>query len=168
MLNLRLGHLFSTIHSKICIVGGGTGGLNISAHLLKTFSPSDLRIFEPSQIHHYQPAYTMIGGDIADHHVAVRENKEVLPKNIPLTAAYVVKIEPEKNLLHTDKGQTFSYDHLLLLTGIQLDWDKIKGAKDAVEDPSSTVTSIYTLAGAEKTRMLGRGFLGGRAIFTEP
>ena len=92
MLNLRLGYLFSSIHSKICIIGGGSGGLNISAHLLKTFPASDLRIFEPSPIHYYQPAFTMIGGDIASGRVAVRDNIDVLPRDIPLTAQAVTKV----------------------------------------------------------------------------
>jgi hypothetical protein len=85
MLNLRLGYLFSTIHSKICIVGGGSAGLNISAHLLKTFPASEMRIFEPNPIHYYQPAFTMIGGDIASSRDAIGEARDVLPKDIPLT-----------------------------------------------------------------------------------
>lgn len=51
---------------------------------------------------------------------------------------------------------------------MQLDWDKIKGAKQAVEDPKSAVTSIYTFEGAQKTRKLGQEFTGGKALFTEP
>ena len=51
---------------QIAIVGGGTGGLTIGAQLLKTgrFSAKDITIFDPSEIHHYQPSYTMIGGGI--------------------------------------------------------------------------------------------------------
>jgi|JI61114C2RNA_FD_contig_91_668196_length_2510_multi_3_in_0_out_0_2 NADPH-dependent 2,4-dienoyl-CoA reductase/sulfur reductase-like enzyme len=51
---------------------------------------------------------------------------------------------------------------------MNLDWDKIKGAKEAVEDPNSSVTSIYTFEGAEKTRNLGKNFSGGKAVFCEP
>lgn len=92
MLSHRLGYLFATVHSKICIVGGGSGGLNIASHLLKTFPGPDMRLFEPSPIHYYQPGYTMIGGDIASNHVAVRDNKDVLPQDIPLTQEYVTKV----------------------------------------------------------------------------
>lgn len=38
--------MFST-HSKICIIGGGTGGLNLSAHLIKAkINAKDIRIFD--------------------------------------------------------------------------------------------------------------------------
>jgi len=33
-------------HSKICIIGGGTGGVNVSAHLLRSrVDPRDITIF---------------------------------------------------------------------------------------------------------------------------
>ncbi len=33
-------------HTKICIIGGGTGGLNVSAHLLRSkILPRDITIF---------------------------------------------------------------------------------------------------------------------------
>lgn len=35
-------------HTKICIIGGGTGGVNVSAHLLRSKVPAkDITIFEP-------------------------------------------------------------------------------------------------------------------------
>jgi sulfide:quinone oxidoreductase len=51
-------------HTKFCIVGGGTAGLNISAHLAKHYDPKSIRIFEPSKLHYYQPGFTMIGGNL--------------------------------------------------------------------------------------------------------
>ena len=40
--------LFST-HTKICIIGGGTGGLNLSAHLLRAkINANDIRVFDAS------------------------------------------------------------------------------------------------------------------------
>lgn len=157
MLGSRINFMFSrATHSKICLIGGGSAGLNISSHLLKHFSGSDMRIFEPSLIHYYQPGYTMIGADIASSRVATRPNKDVLNRDIPWTTDYVTKIEADKSLLHTQKGETYSYDHLLILAGIQLDWDKIKGAKEAVEDPNCPASTIYSLNGAEKMRKLGR------------
>ncbi len=33
-------------HTKICIIGGGTGGVNVSAHLLRSkILPKDITIF---------------------------------------------------------------------------------------------------------------------------
>lgn len=45
MIRTTLYKMYST-HTKFCIVGGGTGGLNMSAHLLRSnISPKDIRIF---------------------------------------------------------------------------------------------------------------------------
>jgi hypothetical protein len=34
------------------------------------------------------------------------------------------------------------------MTGITPNWDTVKGAKEAVDDPNSPVSTIYTFAGA--------------------
>lgn len=62
--NLRL-HFFIT-HTKICIIGGGSAGLNLSAHLSKLYDPKSIRVFEPATTHYYQPGFTMVGGDIVE------------------------------------------------------------------------------------------------------
>jgi len=48
----------SIIHTPICIVGGGTCGVSIAAKLIKSgkFAKTDVRVFEPSDTHIYQPA----------------------------------------------------------------------------------------------------------------
>jgi len=45
----------STIHTPICIVGGGTCGVTIAAKLLRSgkFTKTDVRVFEPSETHIY-------------------------------------------------------------------------------------------------------------------
>ena len=49
-----------------------------------------------------------------------------------------------------------------------MDWDKIKGAKEALDNPDCKAGTIYQMNYAEKTGKLGREFKGGNAIFTEP
>ncbi len=71
-------------------------------------------------------------------------------------------------MLYTDHGRKFSYEHLIISTGFQNDWNKIKGAKQLLDDPKSKVCSIYDYNYAQKTGRLGQIFKGGKAIFTEP
>lgn len=162
----RVHALFSTIHSKICIIGGGTAGLNVSRQLLKSFKGSEIRVFDPSTTHYYQPGFTTIGGGLANPTVATRPQSEVLSKDIAVTFQAITKVDPSKNMIYTDKGEEHSYDHLIIATGIQLNWAHIKGAKEAVDDPNSAVCSIYFLDGAIKTNRLASEFKGGKAIFT--
>jgi hypothetical protein len=51
---------------------------------------------------------------------------------------------------------------------MQLQYWKVEGLKEALDDPASNVASIYQLNYAEKMARLGESFKGGNAIFTEP
>jgi hypothetical protein len=49
-----------------------------------------------------------------------------------------------------------------------LRYDKIEGAKEALDDPNSPVGSIYRLDYAYKASHLRENFRGGKAVFTLP
>jgi sulfide:quinone oxidoreductase len=51
---------------------------------------------------------------------------------------------------------------------LRLQYEKIKGAKQALDDPTSQVSTIFELRYAEKLAQMGERFKGGKAIFTEP
>ena len=90
-------NLFST-HSKIVIIGGGTGGLNLSTHLLRAKIPnSDIRIVEPSTYHYYQPGWTMVGGNLCSSDLTKRPMEDIIPKNISWTKQRVSRVFAEKN-----------------------------------------------------------------------
>ena len=121
--------LFST-HTKICIIGGGTGGLNLSSHLLRAkISSNDIRIFDASEHHYYQPGWTMVGSDLCDTSITHRPMTSVLPSSIHHTKQNVAKVDAENNTIETQSGEKFTYDHVVFGSGIKLDWEKIKGAK---------------------------------------
>ena len=50
-------------HAEIAIIGGGTGGINTAAQLIRDghFNPNEIAIIDPSRIHAYQPGWTMVG-----------------------------------------------------------------------------------------------------------
>ena len=87
------GYCFS--HTKFCVIGGGTAGLNLTGHLLRSnVKPSDLRIFDRAENHYYQPGWTMVGAGITDPEVTVKPMDDVLPGNVPRTKENIVKIDP--------------------------------------------------------------------------
>lgn len=48
MIRTIIFKMFST-HTRFCIIGGGTGGLNLSTHMLRAkVDPKDIRIFDAS------------------------------------------------------------------------------------------------------------------------
>jgi sulfide:quinone oxidoreductase len=47
------------------VLGGGSGGLNISTHLLRSgVLPSEIRVIDPSPYHYYQPGWTMVAAGL--------------------------------------------------------------------------------------------------------
>ena len=67
-----------------------------------------------------------------------------------------------------DDGTKVSYDVLVVNPGLSLRFDKIEGAQEAIDDPDTPVSSMYTLEGAYKTSVLRENFRGGNAIFSSP
>lgn len=61
-----------------------------------------------------------------------------------------------------------TYDYLIVSPGVILRWDKIEGAKEALDDINAPVGSIYSLDYAYKTSRLRDNFHGGNAVFVLP
>ena len=119
----------TAIHTPICVIGGGTGGLNVTAQLIRQEGvlKHHIRVFEPNRFHHYQPGYTMIGGGLVEPNEIVRYTHKLIPKGVALTNLSVVNIDPERNLIVTEDGQEYTYDQLVIATGLINDWDKVPG-----------------------------------------
>ncbi len=68
-------------HSKFCILGGGTGGINTAAHLMRQndIKANEIRIFEPSQYHYYQPGWTMVGNNLVEADLTRKLTESVIP-----------------------------------------------------------------------------------------
>ncbi len=77
-------------------------------------------------------------------------------------------MKPEQNLVITNRNHEYTYDHLIIASGFVIDWDRIKGARELLEDPYSKVCSIYNYNFSFKTARLAERYQGGKAIFTEP
>lgn len=57
---------------------------------------------------------------------------------------------------------------MVLVPGIELDFNSIKGVKEALDDPNCPVGSIYAKEYVEKIPKMTKELKGGMAIFTEP
>ena len=57
---------FSSAQTRVAVIGAGAGGHSFTSQLIKSgaVSASDITILDPSAEHHYQPAYTMVGGGV--------------------------------------------------------------------------------------------------------
>ena len=172
----------ATQHTKIAVIGAGCGGQSIVAQLARSgkVSANEITIFDPKTEHHYQPAYTMVaGGVVGDAQTAknhyennniVRSQQSMFDKTpgINWKQLAVTSFEPENNSMTLSDGSKATYDILVVNPGLQLRFDQIQGAQEALDDVNAPVGSMYTLEGAYKTSILRESFRGGNAVFSCP
>ena len=154
----------ANIHHQVVVIGGGTGGIMVSAQLLKARKDLDLAIIEPSEEHHYQPAWTLVGAGLMKKSDTVRSEKKQIPKRAKWIKEYVDDIDPDAMEVKLQNGDTISYEYLIVAAGIQINMDGIEGLKDAYG--KGGVCSNYV--DPDYTHEVLKEFKGGTALFTQP
>lgn len=152
-------------HHQIVIIGGGNAGISIAAQLLRKDKKLDIAIVDPSEIHYYQPAWTLVGAGAFDINKTVRKEASVMPKGVNWIRKKATGFLPEQNQVTLEDGP-LSYDYLVVAPGIQLNWGDIKGLKETLG--KNNVCSNYSFETAPYTYECLRNFKGGRAIFHNP
>lgn len=156
-----------TIHHQVLIVGGGTAGITVAARLCRGwFNKPDVAVIEPELKHYYQPMWTLVGAGVASKESTERTEASVMPRKAKWIQDAVDEFHPDDNHVITRTGQKISYDYLVVAGGIQMNWNKIKGLRDALGHDG--VCSNYSYASVDSTWESIRNFKGGTAIFTQP
>lgn len=154
------------LHHQILVIGGGNAGLSLAANLLLKNKSLNIGIVEPSEVHYYQPAWTLVGGGAFDAQKTVRKEADFIPKGAKWIKDRCVSFQPEQNQVTLGSGASVSYDYLVVCPGIQLDWNLVKGLPEALG--KNGVTSNYSFKTAPYTFELLKNFKGGKALFTNP
>ncbi|MFA5665173.1 FAD-dependent oxidoreductase, partial [Castellaniella sp.] len=153
-------------HHAVVIVGAGTGGIAVAALLKRQRPDLDVVLIDPAPHHHYQPAWTLVGGGAYSVAQTRRELAHCVPKGVRLIAQAVRGFDPEAGQVELDDGRPVAYDCLVVAAGIQLNWSQVKGLEQALGRDG--VCSNYRYDLAPYTWELVRGFRGGAALFTQP
>lgn len=154
------------IHHQIVVIGGGAGGLNAAARLLRQGHINDLAIIEPSETHYYQPAWTLVGGGIMDRAATAKPTADFIPAGAQWIRDAVTQLDPDNNCLTTQEGKTISYDYLIVAPGIQINWQQVSGLPYYMG--KNGVCSNYSYESVDSTWETIREFKGGTALFTFP
>jgi sulfide:quinone oxidoreductase len=155
----------------ILIVGGGSAGITMAAHTLKRMSSTlkkqySMAILEPSEVHSYQPMWTLVGGGIYPKEYSQRREADVMPKGVTWIKDAVAEFCPDQDYVLTRDGKRIEYEYLVVATGIKIDWDRIPGLSESVG--KNGVCSNYSFETVDSTWQNIREFKGGTAIFTQP
>jgi len=153
-------------HHQILIVGGGAAGITAAAQLKRARPSLQVAILEPSKDHYYQPGWTLVGGGVFSLEETRRDEGDLIPSGVQWIRDAAASFDPESNSLTTSSGQRYSYDVLVVATGLKLCWDKIKGLPEALG--KGGVCSNYSREHAAYTWECIQSFKGGNAVFTCP
>lgn len=150
----------------IVVVGGGAAGISTAASLLRRNRKLNLAIIEPSDVHYYQPGWTMVGAGIFPKEFTRRNEKQLIPAGAEWIKSSVATFEPDENKLTLCDGLRIAYEMLIICPGIKLDWEAIDGLPETLG--KNGVTSNYGYNLAPYTNQLVRDLRHGRALFTQP
>lgn len=152
-------------HHHIVIIGGGSAGITTAARLKRRAPELDIALIEPSQLHYYQPLWTLVGAGVVRKEATARPEARYIPKGVTWIQQPARQLDPERNRVLLDGGAV-SYDYLVVAVGIALDWQRVEGLRESLG--RNGVCSIYAYQTVESTWQAIRSFRGGIAIFTNP
>ncbi|WP_249344415.1 NAD(P)/FAD-dependent oxidoreductase [Corallococcus exiguus] len=152
-------------HHRVLIIGGGTAGITVAARLRRK-GVQGVAVLEPSAQHFYQPLWTLVGAGAADIASTVRPEADYIPEGTRWIQDRAEEVDPVRQQVLTRGGARLTYDFLVVAPGIQLDWDRVRGLREALKTPF--VSSNYDFRLAPKTWEMVRAFQGGTALFTHP
>ncbi|EPE63066.1 pyridine nucleotide-disulfide oxidoreductase family protein [Exiguobacterium sp. S17] len=155
-------------HYRVVIVGAGTGGISVAARLLreKHHLADEVLLIDPETKHYYQPLWTLVGAGAAKKEESERDMATLIPKGAKWLQDKVVSFDPEANQVETAVNGTIHYDYLVVASGIEIDWGRIKGLEATLG--TKQVCSNYSYQHVDYTWDTLRGFEGGTALFTHP
>ncbi|EDO49988.1 predicted protein [Nematostella vectensis] len=151
---------------KFVVVGGGAGGLAIAHSLCRKFGQGFTAVVEPSEVHYYQPLWTLVGGGIKPLEESAKPMTDVMPKICKWFKTRGKEFQPDKNLVILEDGTELSYEFLIIAVGLQLRFDMVKNLPEALGTPG--IGSNYSAATVMDTWKNLQSFQGGNAIFTVP
>lgn len=150
----------------VVIVGGGSAGIATASSLLKRNRKLSIAVIEPSEVHYYQPGWTMVGAGVFDKEFTRHTEASVMPDGVDWIKASASGFAPDDNRVIMCDGDDISYRVLVVCPGIKLDWNAIPGLSETIG--KNGVTSNYGYELAPYTNRLVKDFKSGRALFTQP
>lgn len=151
---------------SVLIVGGGAGGIAVAASLHKRDRKLEIAIIEPSDTHHYQPGWTMVGGGVFRPEITAKAMAKVMPDFVTWHQQQVVSLEPDQNCITLSDGTVLGYKALVLSPGLELNWAGIEGLTESLGQ--NGVTSNYQEGMAQYTWEMVQRLKKGTALFSQP
>lgn len=142
---------------RVIILGGGVGGA-ISAMELsrKLKGRAEITLLDKEGRHYFSPSYPWLMMGWRRPNQLWRPLSDLKARDVVIRQEEVVAVDPEERQVTTEAGM-FSYDHLLISLGAQLDPSAIEGLEEVAHHP-------YDLESAVGLGKALREFRGGKVV----
>src|SRR3990167_2253925 len=140
---------------QILILGGGIGGLVAANKLRKKLCKEHkIILIDKNDKHVYAPSFLWVMEGKRNAEKIQKPLKLLRKKGIEFINDKIVKIEPEKNIVKTNKND-FNYDYLIISLGAELVLENIDGLSQAGYN-------LYQIEEVERLREDLMEFEGGK------
>lgn len=144
--------------------------MSISHQLLRTgkFSQDDIAVVDPALWHHYQPGWTLVGGGLKTKEDLRKPLNSLIDPKLKFYNRKVDGFAPESNSITLENNDKITYEQLVVAPGIEINYGSVKGLPEALADPKSLVSTIYSYEYSDKVFETIEKLKTGSAIFTQP
>jgi sulfide:quinone oxidoreductase len=156
-------------HHQVLIIGGGAAGITVAAELCRHDHGDrlDVAIVEPSEVHTYQPALTLVGAGAYDLARTQRAEQGLIPTGVTWIKDAAAGFAPDANSVTLASGRTLTYEYLVVCPGLVLKLDAIKGLRESLG--ADGVCTNYSPDQAGYTwESLKNVKSGGKVLCTQP
>jgi sulfide:quinone oxidoreductase len=151
---------------SVVVIGGGAAGITVAAELRRHRPSLKVAIVEPSEVHCYQPGWTLVGAGVFKAAQTQRREETLIPSGVTWLRQKATTFYPDENVVALSDGTRLAYQQLVVCPGLQLDWSKVEGLTDSLG--RNGVCSNYRIDSAAYTWECLKALKGGSAIFTQP
>lgn len=148
---------------KLLILGGGTAGTMSANRLSGMLKDWQVTVIDRDDNHRYQPGYLFMPFGTYSPDQVTRSRRETLNKNVDLVFGEIEQIFPEDNKVLLKDGKEFSYDYLVIATGVMPRPDQTDGLAEGIAD-NDAVHEFYTYEGSVALAEKLKRFKGGNVV----
>lgn len=150
----------------VVVMGGGEGGMAVLNNLKDRTPLLKTALLDPDPYHYDQPDWINVATEGADKEETRSHKMFELPPGTVWIRDSVTKIRAEESVLETGSSGEVGYGNLVIATGVETRWDRIRNLAGALG--THGICSVYGYQQAEEAWNMMRSFTGGRAIFSAP
>ena len=149
---------------KLMILGAGTAGTMMANHLKHELDADEweISIIDSRKNHYYQPGFLFLPFDTYTPEDIIKPIEEFIPSGVNFINEQIGKIEPEKNTIYLENGDTLNYDLLIVATGARIAPEEVEGMKGS--GWQKDVFDFYSFEGALALRDKLREWEGGKLV----